>query len=191
MRARHGLVIDLERCVGCHTCTIACMIAHDLDEGAGIVVQTIGGKDRDTPEGKHPNLHMHFLPIICMHCSNAPCMEECPNDSIIEREDGIVLINEPTCDGCLNCVSSCPYNAIFYNEKEGSVWKCNMCADRIDEGLEPFCVICCEGEAMVFGDLNDPASRASQMITKRRGQKLVTENDTAIYYCPTRKGCIH
>lgn len=187
---RYGMVIDLERCVGCQTCTIACMIEHDLDEGAGIEVQTIGGKDRDTPEGRHPDLHMHFLPILCMHCADAPCMEACPNKAIFKRPDGIVLIDIKACDGCLACASSCPHGAIFFNGKKESAFKCNMCADRIDEGDEPFCLMCCEGEAMFFGDLDNPYSNVSEMITARGGKTLQPEASPAVWYCPAQDGRI-
>ena len=190
MTKRYGIVIDLERCVGCHTCTIACMTENDLTQGSGIVVKTIGGKDRDTPEGRHPDLHMHFLPILCMHCANAPCIEACPSDAIYQRPDGIVLIDEKACDGCFNCVSSCPHGVIVTDEKKESVWKCDMCVSRVDEGLEPFCVLCCEGEAMFFGDLNDPESSISKMISVCGSQTLMNETDLAVWYCPTREGRI-
>jgi Fe-S-cluster-containing dehydrogenase component len=190
MTKRYGIVIDLERCVGCHTCTIACMTENNLDKGSGIVVQTIGGKDRDTPEGRHPDLHMHFLPIMCMHCLDALCMAACPSDAIKRRPDGIILIDEKTCDACFNCVSSCPYGVIVSDDKNESVWKCNMCVDRIDEGLEPFCVLCCEGEAMYFGDVNDPESQVSKIISDRGAQTLLNETVPSIWYCPTREGRI-
>jgi Fe-S-cluster-containing dehydrogenase component len=190
MTKRYGIVIDLERCVGCHTCTIACMTENNLSKGSGIAVQTIGGKDRDTPEGRYPDLHMHFLPIMCMHCANAPCMAACPSDAIKRRPDGIILIDEETCDACFNCVSSCPYDVIVSDDKNESVWKCNMCVDRIDEGSAPFCVLCCEGEAMFFGDVNNPESQVSKMIIHRCGQVLLNGNDVAVWYCPTREGRI-
>jgi dimethyl sulfoxide reductase iron-sulfur subunit len=190
MTKRYGIVIDLERCVGCHTCTIACMTENDLSQGSGIVVKTIGGKDRDTPEGRHPDLHMHFLPIMCMHCADAPCMAACPSDAIKRRPDGIVLIDEKFCDGCFNCVSACPHGVIVSDEKKESVWKCNMCFSRIDEGFVPFCVLCCEGEAMFFGDLNDPGSDISKKIAACSGQKLLNDSEPAVWYCPTREGRI-
>ncbi len=190
MPKRYGMVIDLERCVGCHTCTVACMMEHDLTAAAGIVVQTIGGEDRDTPSGKHPDLHMHFLPILCAQCANAPCIENCPSGAIQRREDGIVFIDSAACDSCLNCTFSCPYQAIFHDEKTETLWKCNLCKDRLDRGEEPFCVICCEGEALVFGDLNDPNSDVARMISDRGGQALLAETAPAVWYCPTKQGRI-
>jgi len=190
MTEKHGIVIDLERCVGCHTCTVACMMEHDLKEGSGIIVQTIGGKDRDTPEGRHPDLHMHFLPIPCMHCENAPCIAECPNEAIYRRADGIVLIDESACDACLDCASVCPHDAIRMEETNNRVWKCTMCANRVDQGLEPFCVMCCEGEALFFGDLNDPESGVSKIIKNRAGEPLIKEHGPCVWYLPTLEGRI-
>lgn len=190
MTGRYGLVIDLERCIGCHTCTIGCMVENDLKKGSGILVQTIGGQDRDTPEGKHPDIHMHFLPIPCMHCANAPCIEECPNEAIYRRQDGIVLIDMDTCDHCLTCISSCPHEAISYDEVNETLWKCNMCVDRIDRGLEPFCLLCCEGEAIFFGDFDDPDSNVAKMISQSSGQALLEGTAPMVRYCPTRDGRI-
>ena len=77
MTKRHGLVIDLERCIGCDTCIIACKLENGLGKGSGIRVETIGGSHRDSPEGQYPQLSMHFLPIPCMHCEKPPCQDAC------------------------------------------------------------------------------------------------------------------
>ena len=193
MAKRYGLVIDLERCIGCNTCTIACKVENNMEIGSGIVVETIGGPHRDTPGGKFPKLSMYYLPMPCMHCDQPPCLDACPVEAIYKRGDGMVLIDKDKCDGCQACLPACPYDALSYDAKGNLAQKCNLCAYRIDQGLEPFCVRCCETEAIFFGDLNDPGSKVSQLIAQRNAYTLKSELGTkpAIYYCqPASRGQI-
>jgi len=192
MARQYGLVIDLERCIGCHTCTIACKLENGLEKGSWVRVETIGGPHRDTPSGEHPRLSMHFVPFLCMHCEQPPCREACPLEAIYKRDDGIVLIDEEKCDGCQACLPACPYDALLYDVGKNVVRKCTLCAHRLEEGLEPFCVICCETEAMYFGDVNDPDSEVSKIINRKSAAVIKQEKGTkpAVYYCPTRHGRI-
>ena len=192
MAKRYGLAIDLERCIGCHTCTIACKLENGIEEGSWIKVRTIGGPHPDTPSGEHPELSMHFLPVLCMHCAQPPCLDACPLQAISRRGDGIVLIDESKCDGCQACLPACPYGALMYDAERNVARKCTLCAHRVDEGLEPFCVVCCETEAMYFGDLQDPDSPVSRIVAQRSAEVLQPEKGTqpAVYFCPTRHGRI-
>jgi molybdopterin-containing oxidoreductase family iron-sulfur binding subunit len=192
MAKRYGLAIDLERCIGCHTCTIACKLENGIEKGSWIKVRTIGGPHPDTPSGVHPELSMHFLPMLCMHCDRPPCIDACPLQAISKRGDGIVLVDEEKCDGCQACLSACPYEALMYDEDRGVARKCTLCAHRVDEGLEPFCLVCCETEAIYFGDLEDPDSPVARIVARRRAEVLQPELGTepAVYYCPTRHGRI-
>jgi Fe-S-cluster-containing dehydrogenase component len=116
-------------------------------------------------------------------------MDACPLDAIEKRADGIVIIDEQLCDGCKACVSACPYNAIAFNEESGIAQKCNLCAHRIDKGLEPFCALCCEGQAIYFGDFNDPSSRVSNLLKENNLFRLKEDLGTnpIIYYSPPMK----
>ena len=185
MAKRYGLVVDLERCTGCQTCTVACKAQNCMEVGSGMRVDTVGGAHRDTPAGKYPQLNMYFLPIACMHCDNPPCRDACPTEAIYQRPDGIVLIDEGKCTGCLECLPACPYRALVYDPEREVVRKCNLCVDRIDQGYEPFCVVCCGDEALFFGDLADPKSKVAQLADKRSAYTLQPELATgpAIQYC--------
>ncbi len=183
---RLGLVIDQERCIGCEACTVACK----MENGSPLIrVETLGGGQKDTPAGRYPALKMEFLPRLCMHCESPQCLQVCGNDALRKRDDGVIILDKEKCDGCQACVTVCPYEAISCNPRTGLVEKCNLCAHRIDSGLEPFCVTCCEGQAMYFGDLNDPSSEVAQLISRRHAFTLMPEAGAgpAVYYCPPRE----
>jgi tetrathionate reductase subunit B len=185
---RFGLIIDQERCIGCEACTVACRNENRGGQG-WIRVETLNVNQKDTPEGKFPDLEMHFLPRVCQHCDQPACREACPVEAIIKQEDGVVVLDEATCDGCQTCLNACPYDALFFNAKTNKAEKCNLCSHRIVKGLEPFCVICCEGQAIYFGDLNDPDSPVSQIIASGETYQLPPDGRAGrgVFYCPPKK----
>jgi Fe-S-cluster-containing dehydrogenase component len=188
MSRRYGLVIDLDRCTGCLTCIVACQTEHNLEKISGIRVETIGGQGRDTPAGTYPNFSMHYLPIPCMHCTEPPCIPSCPSEAIYHRQDGIVLVDEAKCDGCLICIEACPYEALTHKADTNTVWKCTFCSHRVDEGEVPFCVDCCEMFAMFFGDIDDPSTQVSQWAEQRNAYVHKPELNTNpnVRYCRPR-----
>lgn len=189
MKKQFGLIFDQERCLGCDTCTIACNKENQPVAGNWIWVETLKVKIKDTPEGVFPNLTMDFLPRTCMHCASAPCVETCPTEALVKTEDGPVVLNPDLCDGCMDCMDECPYDAIKFNESDNLVEKCHLCSHRIEEDLEPFCVICCEGQAIHFGDLADPESQVSKLAASQGIFQLNVEAGTrpSVYYLPPMK----
>ncbi|MGO9192513.1 MAG: 4Fe-4S dicluster domain-containing protein, partial [Streptosporangiaceae bacterium] len=102
----------------------------------------------------------------------------CPTRAMYRREDGIVDFDKSICIGCKACLAACPYDAIFINPEDHSAEKCNMCAHRLDMGLEPACVTVCPTEAILVGDLNDPASKVAQTINREPVQVRRPEKNT-------------
>lgn len=184
---RLGMVVDKERCIGCEACSVACRIENNSTD-FWIRVETEGSFDKDTPEGQFPDLTMNFIPKLCNHCENPPCVESCPVDAIQKRDDGLVILDQELCTGCKACLDACPYDAIIFNENNTLAEKCNLCVHRVDQGLEPFCVICCEGQALHFGDLNDLNSIVSKLISENNAFQLKPENGTKpkVYYLPPK-----
>ena len=165
-------------CIGCHACTVACKSEHDIPIGVNRThVKYI-------EKGIFPNSTREFSVHRCNHCADAPCVEICPTTALYNRADGIVDFDGDRCIGCKSCMQACPYDALYIDPNTGTAAKCNYCAHRIDGGYEPACVIVCPVEAIVSGDLDDPNSRISKLISDeetmtRKPEKLTDPN---LYY---------
>jgi len=164
MTARYGLIIDLGRCTGCQACVLACQMEHGWQVTGGIRIESTEHRAR-TRTG-FPDARTLYLPVTCMQCDPAPCLESCPEQAFSRRSDGIIVLDEGKCSGCGLCLDSCPYGALVEIPGDGKVWKCDLCATRIEEGIEPFCVTCCGMNAIRFVDLS--ASGESSWPAKRR-----------------------
>jgi Fe-S-cluster-containing dehydrogenase component/formate-dependent nitrite reductase membrane component NrfD len=155
---RWAKVIDHTRCIGCHACTTACKSENEVP----LSVTRTYVKSVDV--GTFPQTRRAFQVTRCNQCADAPCVDACPTTAMYKRPDGIVDFNKAICIGCKACIAACPYDAIFINPNDHSAEKCNLCAHRLDVGLEPACVVVCPTEAILVGDLNDPTSRVAQIV---------------------------
>ncbi len=146
---RWGMVIDINRCVGCQTCTIACKHTNDTPPG----VQW--RKVLDVEQGVFPDVQRLFLVVGCQHCAEPPCVPVCPTGATQQRADGLVTMDYDTCIGCGYCAVACPYQArtivhdkkwffgqateqeiaVAHDERLGVANKCTFCQDRIDDGM--------------------------------------------------------
>lgn len=207
---RWVMLADIERCVGCQTCTAACRHANATSPA----VQW--RKVLDVEAGSFPNVTRTFVPVGCQHCADPPCMHVCPTTATRQRPDGIVTIDYGICIGCAYCEVACPYQARFLvheadyaygpamqNEAErfddarlGVAQKCSFCSDRIDFGLAndivpgedpratPACVNACIADALSFGDLDDPRSKVSRLLEEQKHFRMHEELKTepGFYY---------
>ncbi len=147
-------------CIGCHACTIACKSEHDIPIGVNRCwVKTV-------EKGTFPATSRFFLPVLCNQCEEAPCMKICPTNALFRRPDGIVDLNHESCIGCKACMVACPYDQLFIDPNTKTAEKCNFCANRIENKLEPACVSVCPTECRIFGDLDDPNSRVAQIVQR-------------------------
>jgi len=161
---RWAKLIDHSRCIGCHACSTACKSENQVP----LAVNRTYVKYADV--GVFPNVRRAFQVTRCNQCADPPCTHACPTAAMYQRPDGIVDFDKSVCIGCKACIAACPYDAIFINPEDHSAEKCNFCAQRIDIGLEPACVVVCPVEAILVGDLNDPRSKVAEIV----GREAVT-----------------
>ncbi len=160
-KVQYGMLIDLRRCIGCQACTVACKAEADVPMGvARSWVEYV-------EKGLYPNAGRTFLPRLCNHCSEPHCVRVCPTGATYERpQDGLIVIDQGVCIGCLYCAHACPYDMRFLNPVTRFADKCDMCIHRVSKGLVPSCVNTCQGRARIFGDVNDPNSEIHKLIAK-------------------------
>ena len=190
-----GLVVDLDTCVGCHACAVACKEWNMGGHMAPLTDLEPYGRDPDgvwfnrihtfeagvEHTGRGTSRTTHF-PRSCLHCETPDCVTVCPTGASYKRaEDGIVLVNEDLCIGCKLCSWACPYGAREFDQDVKTMKKCTLCIDRIyNENLEevdrvPACVMVCPVSARHFGDLGDPKSNVSRLVAERGGYDLMPE----------------
>lgn len=154
----YGFVIDNRRCIGCHACSVACKVEHEVPLG---VARTWV---KYVEKGEFPETRRSFTVTRCNHCDDAPCVEICPTTSLFRRPDGIVDFDPRRCIGCKACMQGCPYDALYIDPKTETAAKCNYCAHRVEVGLAPPCVTVCPTQAIIAGDMDDAASPISQVV---------------------------
>lgn len=157
---KYGWFIDTRRCFGCHGCEVSCKAENDVPLG-NYIRQTFF-KD----VGEYPKVARMFLPMACQHCEDAPCIQACPSAAIHKHTGGSVVIDYDKCCGHGECVNACPYGAIYIDPAANQAVKCHNCYHRVDEGMDPACASTCPADAIHFGDLNDPNSKASLAMTE-------------------------
>lgn len=163
---RYAMLIDLTRCIGCQACVASCKAENNVPYG---VFRTWVERHE---KGTFPNVSLEFVPRLCNHCDNPPCVQVCPVGATYRREDGLVLIYDDRCIGCGACIKACPYGARYFNPIKKVADKCTFCQQRVDKGLEPACVTTCVGRARVFGDIADPGSEISKRISGKPVQVI-------------------
>ncbi len=165
--AKYNFLFEVDRCVYCHACEIACMQENELLSHPWTRVTQVG------PRPKGETLTLDFLQLRCVHCEDPLCVRACPVDGAIEKnEDGVVLLNHDLCIPCQACVSVCPFGALEFNPDKRIIGKCNFCLDRLKEGHEPSCVHTCMGRALTVLSERKLRSRIAGKKFRRSG--LVT-----------------
>ncbi len=154
------IVAHIERCMGCHSCELACAVAHSVSRDVNTMVR-VGEKPgsrifMEAYEGK-------AIPVHCNHCEEAACLLACPTGAIHrEGEKGPVFIDTSRCIGCMMCVQACPFGVMTVNSEGKGALKCDLCMERLAEGQEePACVMACPTKVVVFGS-EESASRAKR-----------------------------
>ena len=178
-------VFDTAICNGCYCCQIACKDEHVANDWTPYAKpQPDTGqfwlKLNEYIRGTVPKVKMHYVPVLCQHCKDAPCMAACKVEgALYRREDGLVILDPVKCTGCKNCVDACPYGAIYFNEDLNIAQKCSGCAHLIDNGWkEPRCVDACPTQALKFMD----ESAAQELISQAEILHPEYQTKPQVYY---------
>jgi Fe-S-cluster-containing dehydrogenase component len=175
---RYAYLIDTQKCIGCGSCVRACQAENDVPDHffrTWIERYVIGleGSHVDSPNGGKDGFQPEqvdfvptksfFVPKICNHCKETPCIQVCPVGASYRTKDGMVLVDAQRCIGCAYCVQACPYGSRFLNPITETAEKCTWCYHRVTKGLKPACVEVCPTGTRQLGDLkkeNDPVRHA-------------------------------
>ncbi|SDO05420.1 Fe-S-cluster-containing dehydrogenase component [Desulfonauticus submarinus] len=156
--------LNQKRCISCKACEVHCKAKNKVPPGAKLGQLVSIGPIEKQGKPAYPTI---FLP--CFHCENPWCVAACPTGAMRRREDGIVYVEKSLCVGCKACILACPWKVPQWDELNGQVIKCDLCQDRIDEGLDPACVSACTTRALTFVRPN----QASRFARQDFAQKLL------------------
>lgn len=161
------IYVDIEKCLGCMSCYLACATEHSL-------TKSIYTSFREIPVPL-PRIRVvpalgYNVPIRCMHCEKPPCVEVCPTEALYKSSEGPVLLREEACIGCKGCLLACPYGSVSLDISRKVIAKCDFCVERLRKGLPPACVEACPTKALKYGRVED----ALLELRERKAKEFVT-----------------
>lgn len=189
---RWALAIDVQKCMDPEVVRACQQVCHQIHNVPQIdnpeeEIKWIWKEQFDNafPDKVHEfttdNLKGKPVMVLCNHCERPSCVRVCPTQATWKREDGVVMMDMHRCIGCRYCIAACPYGSRSFNWRDprpflaeqdpdfptrtrGVVEKCNFCEERLARGELPACTLACDQKALVFGDLEDPASEVRQLL---------------------------
>jgi anaerobic dimethyl sulfoxide reductase subunit B (iron-sulfur subunit) len=168
MAKQLGFYLELDRCIGCRSCEIACKQWHGLEPKVAGETGPRWRRVIRTERGTFPYVKVINLSLACMHCAKPPCEAACPTGAISKRTgDGIVVVDQDKCIGCYYCFSACPFGVPQFDE-DGIMQKCDFCLDRLEQGQKPVCELTCTAEALHTGTMEE----LSELAARKTAQKL-------------------
>ncbi|AET68994.1 Fe-S-cluster-containing hydrogenase subunit [Desulfosporosinus orientis DSM 765] len=159
---QYAMLVDVSRCIGCKSCTVACMQENGLQSGNS----WLSVKPRELLTDY---LVRYNIPQSCRHCADPICVAVCPVGAIKPEENGLVSHDVEKCIGCQVCAAACPHSGIKIMTN-GKVGKCSFCSHLLQRGEEPACVAVCPVDARVFGErevlIREAAARKEELISR-------------------------
>jgi formate dehydrogenase iron-sulfur subunit len=185
---RVGFFTDTSVCIGCKACEVACkewnqvpedglsLSGMSYDNTVGLSADSwrhvafieqhkpVGVQDSD--EDGEGEFRWLMASDVCKHCTHAACLDVCPTGALLRTEYGTVVVQADVCNGCGYCVPACPYGVINRREDDGRAFKCTMCYDRLEVGMEPACAKACPTDSIQFGQLDELRERAQGRLSE-------------------------
>ena len=197
----YGMGVEIDKCIGCNRCAVACKAENDVPDqpfffrtwverytiarSGNVNVENISiGPQLEKAQDAREILRSFFVPKLCNHCANPPCVQVCPVNATFTTPDGAVIVDAERCIGCRFCIQACPYGARYLHPKTRTADKCTFCYHRIVKGLQPACVEVCPTQARIFGDLKSRASRLTRFMRFNKIHVLKPQLNTEpkVYY---------
>lgn len=177
--SKKEIYFDIDRCVGCYTCQVACkqennIAPHNLEDA---LKQTspVWRRVIEIEQGEYGKESINYISLSCVHCSDAPCVIACPTGALSKnKEDGRVLVDQDKCIGCRMCLQVCPFGIPQFGEND-LMEKCTLCLEGMkNDGLdEPACVAACPSKALRYGDSN----KLTKDLQEKVASKLILVTD--------------
>ncbi|TFG64847.1 MAG: 4Fe-4S dicluster domain-containing protein [Spirochaetales bacterium] len=168
MVTRQKITVRVETCVGCHTCELACAVAHSESED---LMAAVAAGERLGYRIYVESFKNRPIPVPCNHCEEAACIMACPTGAVNRKtEGGPVFLDADKCIGCGMCVQACPFGVIAISEVRKTAYKCDVCIRRIARGEQPACVSSCPTRSLFFGEINDGNRNKRQRMAEMMAQ---------------------
>jgi tetrathionate reductase subunit B len=179
-----AMIVDIEKCIGCGKCVVACKTENDVPLTPGAFRTWVERYQVDPLDPEHPLVDspnggydsfadltydpgtrkIFYVPKLCNHCVDSPCVQVCPVGATFEGRDGVVLVDKDYCLGCRYCVQACPYGCRFIDHRSMTADKCTLCYHRITRGLTTACCEVCPTGTRQLADLKNPADPAHEFL---------------------------
>ena len=175
-----GMTIDISKCIGCGNCVRACAAENGVPKGfyrTWVERYYVKGGDMehpvvDSPDGaingfpilNRPAAKSFFVPKLCNHCKDSPCVQACPVGATYDSPDGVVLVDEKYCVGCRYCIQACPYGCRYLHPTKHTADKCTLCYHRISKGLTTACCEACPTGARQLADFKNPKDPVHEFL---------------------------
>jgi len=164
------IVVNVEKCLACKSCEIACALAHSKSK---VLEDAVAESPRPQRMVTVEAADEFAVPIQCRHCETPPCVEICPTGAIQrQNEQSPVVVDQDLCIGCKLCMLICPFGVLRIGPEGRAIIKCDMCWQRLEDGQEPACVEACPTKALKLVSLKELTKPKRTAASKKLAREI-------------------